>query len=304
MARTYAQIKVSMWSHDDDFRALSVNAQHLYLVLLTHPGLNLAGVVDWRPRRLASLANGWSDREVRKAATELVAGNYLVIDEDTEEALIRSFIKNDGVLKNPKVAAGMVTAWSEVYSIKLRRCIAEQAMRALPDAPSDALSRAVRQLMDYQSDTQSDTQSEGVSDQVADSPSTFYLLPSTSNLHTLTPDHPSMAGQNATPLATKKPKPKRFDEWWSKYPRKAAKADGEKAYRKAVEKGVPEQLLIDKADTFAQATTNTEKRFIPYPSTWLNQGRWDDDMSAYENSAPAPIADRRPNGEGEAWMRG
>jgi len=45
MAREFAKIKASIWQ-DDDFRALPVEAQHLYFVVLTDPDLSYCGVAD------------------------------------------------------------------------------------------------------------------------------------------------------------------------------------------------------------------------------------------------------------------
>lgn len=96
MAREFAPIKLAIWS-DDDWRDLSPLARYLYLTLLTSPTLNHCGVADWRPARIASL-NGMTAAEVEDTGAELVDALYLVIDEDSEEVLIRSFIRNDHVM--------------------------------------------------------------------------------------------------------------------------------------------------------------------------------------------------------------
>ena len=36
--RNYAQLNIAIWN-DDDFRALTPQAQHLYFLLLSHPTL-------------------------------------------------------------------------------------------------------------------------------------------------------------------------------------------------------------------------------------------------------------------------
>ncbi|WP_156895118.1 helix-turn-helix domain-containing protein [Rhodococcus sp. 2G] len=71
----------------------------------------------------------------------------------------------------------------------------------------------------------------------------------------------------------------RFDEFWSTYPLKKSKGDARKAWRKAVEK-VGAQTVIDGALRFAQDPNlprGENKGFIPYPATWLNGERWEDD---------------------------
>lgn len=180
MARTYAQIQVAIWQ-DDDFRALPPEAQHLYFLLLTSPKLNLAGVADWRPNRVATLARYWDEPNVRKAAEILEHANYILVDPRTEEVVVRTFIKHDGILRNPKTAAGMVAAWGNTYSHEIRRCIANEVSRLIPDGIKETVLSVIAPVLNHLSDTQCDTQSNAddrVSHQVSDSPATNNQQPS------------------------------------------------------------------------------------------------------------------------------
>lgn len=134
MAREYAQVRLAIWG-DDDFRALSPRAQHLYLTLLTSPSLSHCGVGDWRPKRIAALAAGWSAGEVEEAAAELVGKLFIVVDEDTEEVLVRSFLRHDGLMKQPKMATAMASAHAAVASTVLRRVIVHELQRLKQDHP-------------------------------------------------------------------------------------------------------------------------------------------------------------------------
>ena len=74
-----------------------------------------------------------------------------------------------------------------------------------------------------------------------------------------------------------------FEEFWKTYPRKVGKAAAEKAWIKA--KGV-ELATILKAIERARSTEQWQKdggQFIPYPATWLNEGRWDDELPASQS---------------------
>lgn len=75
-----------------------------------------------------------------------------------------------------------------------------------------------------------------------------------------------------------------FDEFWSAYPRKTAKSEAAKSW-----------LSLDPdADTVASimaALTQFKRsddwsrdggKFIPYPATWINQQRWQDELSKAE----------------------
>ena len=76
--------------------------------------------------------------------------------------------------------------------------------------------------------------------------------------------------------------PSPFERFWLAYPRKVGKADARKAFAKVK---VPVETLlsaIDQQKSSEQWTTDNG-RFIPNPATWLNQGRWDDDLAAPES---------------------
>lgn len=134
MARTYARVKTDIWA-DDDFRALPVEAQHLYFVLLTSNSLNYCGVTDWRPVRIAAASGSWSADAVTVAGQILAAHRYVVIDEATEEVLIRSFVRNDGFMAQATVAAAMVRAYGHVASSQLRGVVVHELNRLYEDHP-------------------------------------------------------------------------------------------------------------------------------------------------------------------------
>lgn len=70
-----------------------------------------------------------------------------------------------------------------------------------------------------------------------------------------------------------------FDKWYSHYPKKVGKAAAHKAFRKII-KTVALDTLIDAVElhkTSAQWTRDNGQ-FIPNPSTWLNQHRWEDEV--------------------------
>ena len=69
-----------------------------------------------------------------------------------------------------------------------------------------------------------------------------------------------------------------FDEFWSLYPRKIAKATARKAWAKL---SPEQQLMAAKAiDTHCQywRTKETPLEYIPYASSWLNGERYEDEI--------------------------
>lgn len=89
-----------------------------------------------------------------------------------------------------------------------------------------------------------------------------------------------------------------FLEFYHIYPHKVGKDAAQKAYHRALKaKGVTHAVLIDGAERLAaaHAAAGTEKRFIPHPATWLNGGRWKDDLSGItqRRNATQPAANAR-----------
>lgn len=92
--------------------------------------------------------------------------------------------------------------------------------------------------------------------------------------------------QDASKTLARKPRVKRaesdpaFEAFWLAYPRKTGKIEARRAWDRAM--GVTTPEVIEAA--LRAAKWAHDPRFIPHPSTWLNQGRWDDQ--------PAPVRPR------------
>lgn len=76
---------------------------------------------------------------------------------------------------------------------------------------------------------------------------------------------------------------KRFEQFWEIYPKKTAKG----AAKKAWDRINPNAELFDKIMSAVRNNIDHNRQwqkdngqYIPNPSTWLNQERWDDDLSS------------------------
>jgi len=132
--RKFAQIRPDMWL-DDEWRALTMPAQHLYMTVLTDPGLSYAGVTDWKPGRLRQRAAEWALTDLLTAAAELSYAYFLVFDEETEEVMVRSFLRHDGLLKQPRMAVSMASAFGEIGSNKIRAAVVWELTRLRKENP-------------------------------------------------------------------------------------------------------------------------------------------------------------------------
>lgn len=81
-----------------------------------------------------------------------------------------------------------------------------------------------------------------------------------------------------------------FAEFYATYPRKVARRDAEKAWAKL--------SLDERAKALEALPTHirywdikgTEKEFIPYPATWLNGARFEDELDLAESVPKTAIA--------------
>ena len=73
---------------------------------------------------------------------------------------------------------------------------------------------------------------------------------------------------------------------YNAYPRKAGKPVAIRAILKALKTVQFEDLLakVDKYATLTQNWSKIDKNFIPYPSTWFNQERYNDDPATWERA--------------------
>ena len=73
----------------------------------------------------------------------------------------------------------------------------------------------------------------------------------------------------------------RFEKFWELYPKKIAKGAALKAWQKiAPANGLCETILNQvRAAMLTDQWQRDGGQYIPHPSTWLNQSRWEDDYS-------------------------
>ena len=82
----------------------------------------------------------------------------------------------------------------------------------------------------------------------------------------------------ATPGAERDTAGAAFDAFWKTYPKKVGKDAAEKVWARKV-KAEDVQAVMDALDKqrSSEQWNQDGGRFIPHPSTWLNQGRWKDE---------------------------
>ena len=75
--------------------------------------------------------------------------------------------------------------------------------------------------------------------------------------------------------------PPEFSQWWQAYPRKVAKDKALESWKKrkpTKEKAAEMLAAIQSQCRAGHFRGHDGKDYIPYPATWLNQGRWQDEV--------------------------
>jgi len=124
----------------------------MYFFLLSQPNLNHAGLLQITLRKWAACASGETPDSVEKSLIALHDRRYIVIDWDTEELLIRTLVRNDGIWKQPKVMLAMVACVEEIESLALRRALLAELERLpleeLKDEPGERGGPSVRRQVE------------------------------------------------------------------------------------------------------------------------------------------------------------
>lgn len=145
MARTIARLQVAALD-DPEFQALTPTAQWAYWVILQQRRLTLAGSLDYQPTRWAAASNHANPTMITGAVEELIAHRYVIVDPDTDELIIRTFVRHD--LDASRLSAptmkGFWSAWEGIYSTALQAAVIggiddDLWDRMLPHAPVEAV---------------------------------------------------------------------------------------------------------------------------------------------------------------------
>lgn len=108
--------------------------------------------------------------------------------------------------------------------------------------------------------------------------------PDTDNVNVTDTDNVNVTDINnipPTPQGGTDAQERRFAEFWAEYPKKV----GKKAALASWKKVKPDAKLHERIMQAVAIAKKSEQwnreggRFVPNPSTWLNQGRWDDELT-------------------------
>ncbi|MBU8830858.1 hypothetical protein [Mycolicibacterium goodii] len=197
--KDHAEINLAIWG-DDDWLDLTPPAQHLYFVLWTSPQLSYCGAGEWHVGRIAAMAKGWTVQAVEAAAAELSRELFLIIDTNTEEFLLRSWIKHDALWKKPNMAVSMANARAALASRVLRGVVVHEVQKIKARNIAEAkASDAVTESAGWQRDAVKEMLSQKAIDPASLEPFTPGLTPG------LTPGVTPPLTPGLTPALTVRP---------------------------------------------------------------------------------------------------
>lgn len=188
MARSHAIIRSAVWSDPDLAATVSLEAWGLYTLLCCHPETSMVGRLNYLPRQWARQCAGLTVAKVEKLVKDLEAARLVVVDRDTDELLIRTMVRHDGVTKAPNLVAGLWSAWSAIRSTTLRDAVLVE----MPDAVWESKAKLPEGLtrpsgagpVEGPPDPPVEGRSEGRSKgPVEGLPTTFHLPPTTTTTH-------------------------------------------------------------------------------------------------------------------------
>lgn len=135
----YVRLLRRIWT-DDDYRALDHTAQWLYMAFISQPDMTSAGVLNIIERRWAGFAIDLNVATVSDALDRLSAAGFVVIDNDTAEVWVRSYIRHDRLVASPNGRKAVDNSIDRVLSpiiAQLARDAARDAINPQVTAPDE-----------------------------------------------------------------------------------------------------------------------------------------------------------------------
>lgn len=166
MARTYGLLKVSIWEPNSDFRQLPPLPQWAYVMLISQPQLNNLGIVPYTPERWVRFAIGLTVEDLEGAIDDLEEEGFVIVDRNTAELLVRTFIKHDKVWSQPKLVTNARKLIWEVESETIRNYLAKRHPWLL-----DSRSKEEIELWEASQATLTETPSDTPNERAIETPS-------------------------------------------------------------------------------------------------------------------------------------
>lgn len=128
MANTGGFLEESIW-RDKDFRALPRTAQATYAQLISQKELDRAGLIPLQITKWAKACDSMSVDDLWADLKVLQTARFVCIDEDTDELLVRSYMRRSNVIKQPNLLKNALKCAGMAASEWLRHELAVELRR-------------------------------------------------------------------------------------------------------------------------------------------------------------------------------
>jgi hypothetical protein len=272
---TYGKVHSRFWT-SADIRGLSDAGKLLACYLITGPHKTMLGCYRL-PFEYVAADLGWTVETVSERFDELSAKGFITVDKDTSWVLIHTFLRWNP-LENPnqeKAAAKLIVDIPNKSSVcqQLTNVLTTYAPKLQKGFQNG--SETVSKPLPNQKQKQEQYQNQ------------------------IQEDKPAKA-------AGIKERRLRSEKIYSLYPKKVAKDDGLRAIDRAQVKVASRDFTGDESKSAEWLSSrvrayadspegnNADKTYIPYPASWFNDGRYDDDDSVWSGNANSNSNGYRP----------
>jgi len=277
----YRTVQLTFWTDtkiEDEFTAQD---KYFYLFLLTNPYTNLCGCYEIGMKQMMHYT-GYNENEISNLMSRM-SNLYRVCkySEDTKEILLLNWHKYNWT-KSEKVLSG---AYKQAKTIKNKE-FQNIVMRLISQYGYTVEEEYLK--FEYPMDTTVTVTVNNKNININNSKE----QDNNKNRNTIQEAKAMKRGKNReyTP---------EFEMFWSAYPRKEGKGEAYKSFTKAINDcGATVQDLIDGIERY-KCTEQWQRdggKYIPHPTTWLNQKRWEDSpMIASQNTRDRPSYNSKVN---------
>ncbi len=143
----YGKLLSRIWT-DPEFTSLDARSQQVYCLLISYSTRNLAGVLPLTLKRWAKCTKDATVDNLIHAINVLARFQFVVVDWDTEELLVRTYIRNDEVYRQPNLMTAARRFALQVESERLRWVLHEEFLRLPEHKEGEKTAEAAKALVD------------------------------------------------------------------------------------------------------------------------------------------------------------
>lgn len=258
----YRKISPRIWN-DAKFRTLSDNGKLAFFMLLTHPHTSAIGTMRAYIQGLAA-EMVWTEKAFREAFCEALNKGMVKVSERDGLIWLPQFMKYNAP-ESPNVLKSWSGALEDCPECQLKNEVFH-TIKAFAESLGKAFDKAFSEAFKLPLPNQEQEQ-----EQEHNTP----LTPQGGNDCSVSPTQDRRIKKPTTYSPD-------FERFWSEYPRRTGKDAAWKVYQRRkheVPKGDAMSVILERHRQTDQ-WQREGGQYIPHPATWLNQGRWEDDLSS------------------------